>query len=178
MQYFQITMKMSIWFCWPLTNQWNRNLTILFLKKTKPEHIIWIDTSDCNRNSNIENTKCSVTCGMGTKTRTAICVHQQQIVNFSQCKDQPKPKEIYINCSMDPCYRKVLFRFKQTNNSNHSLSHWMDRLALWLWRAKLHSLSSLCACSHRMILTRLELISGPYVKSSIICQWNSTESNQ
>lgn len=93
--------------------------------------------------------KCSVTCGMGKKTRSAICVHQQQIVNFSECKDQTKPKDIIINCSMDPCYRKVfLFSFQ---NLTHS-SIWVLGLNFdWLFGCGalnyfrwIHSCSFLC----------------------------------
>lgn len=96
---------------------------------------------------NIHNLKCSVTCGMGTKTRSAICVHQQQIVNFAQCKDQPKPKDIYINCSMDPCYRKVFFCDSLLNTSvDMDGNDWLLRL----WRAKLiltHTKFHSLACS-------------------------------
>lgn len=52
-------------------------------------------------------TQCSVTCGPGYKTRSAICVQNNKMVNPSECDAQKKPQDMRIICSNDPCWRKV-----------------------------------------------------------------------
>lgn len=51
--------------------------------------------------------QCSVTCGSGIKNRTAICVLNNHVVNDNECDAQMKPKDMYIKCQMEPCWRKV-----------------------------------------------------------------------
>lgn len=53
-------------------------------------------------------TQCSVTCGPGYKTRSAICVNQNgKMVNPNECDPQTKPQDMRIICNKDPCWRKV-----------------------------------------------------------------------
>lgn len=52
--------------------------------------------------------QCSITCGSsGYKTRSAICVQNNKVINENECDAQSKPKDIYSSCQMDPCWRKV-----------------------------------------------------------------------
>lgn len=54
--------------------------------------------------------QCSVTCGSGYKTRSAVCVQNNQVVNSNECDAQTKPKDMYSGCQLDPCWRKVFDR--------------------------------------------------------------------
>lgn len=55
--------------------------------------------------------QCSVTCGSGYKTRSAVCVQNNKVVNSNECDAQTKPKDVYSSsCQLGPCWRQVLHR--------------------------------------------------------------------
>lgn len=79
------------------------------------------------------NMKCSVTCGSGYKTRSSVCVQNNKVVDAKECDGQAKPKDTYIKCQMDPCYRKVLINNKQNKQKQETCCVFFLQLFFSIW---------------------------------------------
>ncbi|XP_055309435.1 A disintegrin and metalloproteinase with thrombospondin motifs 9-like isoform X3 [Sitodiplosis mosellana] len=64
------------------------------------------NTHECPKWQFGDESACSVTCGSGYKTRSAICVQNNKVVNVNECDAKTKPKDIYSSCQLEPCWRK------------------------------------------------------------------------